>query len=124
MSKGVIKTKPVANLAETSKPDPYANYTAGELADMIADTTGELQSAIRQLDDLNEVTQAYQDDLDNAYSRYQEEMEATKQHQEEKRKAEVRVQELSLNARMMWKVLAEGFTGKIGNRYNTFCDNM
>jgi len=111
MSKGVIKTKPVAKKAEP-KPDPYANYTAGELADMIANTTDELQTAIRRWDNLNEETQAYQDDLDSAYHRYQEEMEATKQHQEEKRKAEVRVQELTDNL----KVITEGFTGKIGKR--------
>lgn len=104
-------TKAAAKQAEP-KPDPYANYTAGELADMIADTTEELQTAIRRWDDLNEETQAYQDDLDNAYSRYQEEMEATKQHQEEKRKAEVRVQELTDNL----KVITDGFTAKIGKK--------
>jgi len=105
MSKGVIKTKPV-------KPDPYANYTAGELADMIANTTEELQSAIRRWDDLNEDTESFQQDLDSAYHSYQEEMEAMKQHKEEKRKAEVRVQELSDNL----KVITEGFTGKIGKK--------
>ena len=31
MSKGVMKTKPVAKKAETPKPDPYANYTTGHI---------------------------------------------------------------------------------------------
>lgn len=111
MSKGVIKTKPVAKKAETN-PDPYANYTAGELADMIADTTEELQSAIRRWDNLNEETYAYQQDLDSAYSRYQEELEHHRQHLEDKARAEKQVQELSDNL----KVITEGFTAKIGKR--------
>lgn len=112
MSKGVMKTKPVAKKAETSKTDPYANYTTGELADMMADTTDELQSAIRLWDNLNEETYAYQQDLDSAYSRYQKELEAHRQHIEDKAKAEKQVQELSDNL----KELAEGFTAKIGKR--------
>lgn len=112
MSKGVIKTKPVANKAETPKPDPYANYTAGELADMIADTTEELQSAIRRWDNLNEETEAYQQDLDNAKLRYEEELDAMKIHLQDKARAEEQVQELSDNL----KVITEGFTAKIGKR--------
>ena len=112
MSKGVMKIKPVAKKAETPKPDPYANYTTGELADMIADKTDELQSAIRLWDNLNEETYAYQQDLDEAYSRYQEELEAHRQHLEDKAKAEKQVQELS----DYLKELAEGFTAKIGKR--------
>ena len=105
MSKGVIKTKPV-------KPDPYANYTAAEIADMMANTTEDLQYALRKLDDIDSETEAYQHDLDSAWSRYQEELENTRHHQEEKRKAEVRVQELTDNL----KVIAEGFNGKIGKK--------
>jgi chromosome segregation ATPase len=112
MSKGVMKTKPVAKKAETSKPDPYANYTTGELADMMADTTDELQSAIRRWDNLNEETYAYQQDLDNAKMRYEEVLEAITQHLQDKARAEKQVQELSDNL----KELAEGFTAKIGKR--------
>lgn len=112
MSKGVIKTKPVAKKDETPKPDPYANYTTGELADMMADTTDELQSAIRLWDNLNEETYAYQEQLDDAYSRYQLQMEAHKQHLQDKARAEKQVQELSDNL----KELANGFTAKIGKR--------
>lgn len=111
MSKGVMKTKPAAKKAET-KPDPYANYTAGELVDMIANTTEELQTAIKRLDNLNEETAAYQVYLDSAYSRYQEELELHKQHQEEVAKAEKRVEFLSDNL----KVIAEGFTAKISKK--------
>ena len=117
MSKGVMKTKPVAKKAETSKPDPYANYTTGEyttgeLADMMADTTDELQSAIRQWDNLNEETYAYQQDLDSAKMRYEEELENHKIHLADKAKAEKQVQELS----DYLKELAEVFTAKIGKR--------
>lgn len=106
-----MKTKPVAKKAET-KPDPYANYTTGQLADMIADKTDELQSAIRQWDNLNEETYAYQQDLDNAKMRYKEVLEAITQHLQDKSITEKRVQELSDNL----KELAEGFTAKIGKR--------
>ena len=111
MSKGVIKTKPVANKAET-KPDPYANYTTGELADMMADTTDELQSAIRLWDNLNEETYAYQQDLDSAKMRYEEESENLQSHLEDKAKAEKRVQELT-NALRSY---SDAFTAKIGKR--------
>jgi gas vesicle protein len=111
MSKGVIKTKPVANKAEP-KPDPYASYTAGELADMIADTTDQLQSAIRMWDNLNEETEAYQQDLDDAKKRYEEEMDAMKIHLQDKARAEKQVQELTDNL----KVIAEVFTAKIGKQ--------
>lgn len=107
-----MKTKPVAKKAETPKPEPYANYSTGELADMMADTTDELQSAIRLWDNLNEETYAYQQDLDNAKMRYEEVLEAITQHLQDKAKAEKRVQELSDNL----KELAEGFTAKIGKR--------
>ena len=112
MSKGVMKIKPVAKKAETPKPDPYANYTTGELADMMADTTDELQSAIRRWDNLNEETYAYQQDLDSAKMRYEEELENLKTHLADKAKAEKQVQELS----DYLKELAEGFTAKIGKR--------
>lgn len=112
MSKGVMKTKPVAKKDETSKPDPYANYTTGQLADMIADKTDELQSAIRRWDNLNEETEPYQQDVDNAKMRYEEELEAYRHHLEEKARAEKQVKELS----DYLKELAEGFTAKIGKR--------
>lgn len=111
MSKGVMKTKPVAKKDKT-KPDPYANYTTGQLADMIADTTDQLQSAIRQWDNLNEETEPYQQDLDNAKMRYEEELEAYRQHLEEKAIAEEQVQELT----DALKVITDGFTAKIGKR--------
>jgi chromosome segregation ATPase len=112
MSKGVIKTKPVAKKDETSKPDPYANYTTGQLADMIADTTDQLQSAIRRWDNLNEETEAYQQDLDNAKMRYEEEVELHKEHLQDKARAEEQVQELT----DALKVITDGFTAKIGKR--------
>jgi gas vesicle protein len=111
MSKGVMKTKPVAKKAEP-KPDPYANYTTGELADMMADTTDELQSAIRLWDNLNEETYAYQQDLETAKKRYEEVLEAITQHLQDKAIAEKRVQELTDNL----KVITDGFTAKIGKR--------
>lgn len=103
---------PMAKKAETSKPDPYANYTTGELADMIANTTNELQSAISLLDNLTEESDTIQEDLARAFSSYQEEKLAHRQHQEEVAKAEIQVQELTDNL----KVIAEGFIGKIGKR--------
>ena len=112
MSKGVIKTKPVAKKDETSNPEPYANLTTGELADMMADITDELQSAIRLWDNLNEETYAYQQDLDNAKMRYDEELENHKIHLQDKANAEKRVQDLT-NALRSY---GDAFTAKIGKR--------
>jgi len=117
MDDGNSKLDDIQMQIETSKPDPYANYTTGEyttgeLADMMADTTDELQSAIRRWDNLNEETYGYQQDLDSAKMRYEEELENHKIHLADKAKGEKQVRELS----DYLKSLAEVFTAKIGKR--------
>jgi uncharacterized coiled-coil DUF342 family protein len=79
MSKGVIKTKPVAKQAET-KPDPYANLSINELMDHITNTTEELQEVIRRLDDLTEVTDDLNQQVRMRYEMYLEEKQELEVH--------------------------------------------
>lgn len=75
MSKGVIKTKPVAKKAE-----PHANLSILELMDHIAGTTEELQEVMRRLDDLNEDTEGWKNQVDSAYRDYLEEKAGLEEH--------------------------------------------
>ena len=79
MSKGVIKTKPVAKKAETA-PDPYANLSILELMDHITNTTEELQEVIRRLDDLTEDTDVLNQQVENAYNDYLQEKKDLEVH--------------------------------------------
>lgn len=80
MSKGVIKTKPVAKKAETPKPDPYANLSILELMDHITNTTEELQEVIQRLDDLTEDTDELNQQVENAYNDYLQEKQDLEVH--------------------------------------------
>lgn len=79
MSKGVIKTKPVAKQAET-KPDPYANLSINELMDHITNTSEELQEVIRRLDDLTEDTDDLNQQVAMRYEIYLEEKAGLMEH--------------------------------------------
>ena len=75
MSKGVIKTKPVAKKAE-----PHANLSILELMDHITNTTEELQDVIQRLDDLTEDTDVLNQQVANAYNDYLQEKQELEVH--------------------------------------------
>ena len=75
MSKGVIKTKPVAKKAE-----PHANLSNLELMEHITTITEVLQDVVRRLDDLTEDTDVLNQQVANAYNDYLQEKQELEVH--------------------------------------------
>jgi|LakMenE01Jun11ns_1017448.scaffolds.fasta_scaffold8897497_2 hypothetical protein len=79
MSKGVMKTKPVAKKDKT-KPDPYANLSNLELMEHITTITEVLQEVVRRLDDLTKDTDVLNQQVANAYNDYLQEKQELEVH--------------------------------------------
>jgi len=103
MSKGVIKTKPVAKKAE-----PHANLSILELMDHITNTTEDLQEVIRRLDDLSEDTEGWKNQVDSAYRDYLEEKAGLEAH--------LKLVEEYVNRRKLLSTELAGYSDAFKNR--------